>query len=120
MKGVMSENKNKVLLVGNLGSDPEIKMTATGKKVARFNMATSESYLNAQGEKVTETQWHHLVAWGKMADKAEHELHKGCEVSLDGKLIYRNYVDKDGAKRYITEIYVYEMVVLQDRSKAEI
>ncbi|MBZ5857433.1 single-stranded DNA-binding protein [Flavihumibacter profundi] len=115
----MSENKNRVLLVGNLGSDPEIKVTPTGRKVAKFSVATSETYQNSQGEKVTETQWHHMVAWGKLADKAEQELQKGAEVSVEGKLIYRNYIDKDGAKKNVTEISVIELVCLQQRSKTD-
>jgi single-strand DNA-binding protein len=115
----MSDNKNRVILVGNLGADPEIRITATGKKMARFQLATNESYQNSQGEKVTETQWHQLVAWGKVADKAELELQKGAEVSVEGKLVHRSYVDKDGAKKYISEINVFDIILLQDRSRTE-
>jgi len=115
----MSENKNRVSIVGNLGADPEIRVTPTGRKMAKFNVATSETYQNSQGEKVTETQWHHLVAWGKLAEKAEEELQKGTEVSLEGKIIYRQYVDKDGAKKSVTEITVLELSCLSQRSKSE-
>ncbi len=115
----MSENKNRVILVGNLGADPEIKITPTGRKMAKFNVATNETYTNSQGEKVTETQWHHMVAWGKQAEKVEQELQKGAEVSLEGKIIYRQYVDKDGAKKSITEITVLELSCLSQCSKSE-
>jgi single-strand DNA-binding protein len=84
--------KNKVQLIGNLGNAPEVKTLESGKKMARFSVATSESYRNAKGEKVTETQWHNLVAWGK--------------------LINRSYNDKEGNKKYITEIQVNELLML--------
>lgn len=115
----MNESKNKVLLVGFLGADPEVKETATGRRVARFAVATSENYQNSQGEQVKETQWHHLVAWGRLAEKAEQELRKGNEVSVEGKLVYRSYVDKEGVKKYATEINVLELVVLNSRTKTE-
>ena len=95
--------KNKVQLIGNLGNNPEVKSLDGGKKVARFNVATSESYRNTKGEKITETQWHTLVAWGKVAEIAEKFLQKGSEVAIEGKLINRSYNDKEGNKKYITE-----------------
>lgn len=104
--------KNKVQLIGNLGMNPEIKEVAGGKKMARFSMATNESYRDANGVKQTETQWHNLIAWGKVADLAEKFLNKGNEVVIEGKLINRNYTDKDGVKRYITEVQVNEIVLL--------
>jgi single-strand DNA-binding protein len=104
--------KNKVQLIGNLGGKPEIKEMESGKKLATFNVATNESYRNAKGEKVTETQWHRVVAWGKVAEIAEKYLDKGKEVALEGKLINRSYNDKDGNKRYITEIQVNELLLL--------
>lgn len=104
--------KNKVQLIGNLGKDPEIKTTDSGKKLARFSVATNESYKNANGEKVTETQWHSLVAWGKTAQIVEKYLNKGSEVAIDGKLVSRSYTDKAGAKKYITEIQVNEILML--------
>jgi single-strand DNA-binding protein len=104
--------KNKVQLIGNLGNAPEIKTIESGKKLARFSMATNEVYRNAKGEKVTETQWHNLVAWGKVAEMVEKYLKKGTELAVEGKLINRNYVDKDGVKRYITEIQVNELLML--------
>jgi single-strand DNA-binding protein len=111
--------RNKVQLIGNLGNNPEIRTTDGGKKMARFSVATSEIYRNAKGEKVTETQWHNLIAWGKVADIAEQFLSKGSEVAIEGKLINRNYVDKDGKKRYITEILVNEVLMLGDKKSAK-
>jgi len=103
--------KNKVQLIGNLGNAPEVKTTENGKKLARFSMATDESYRNAQGEKVTETTWHNLVAWGKVAEIAEKYLTKGKEIAIEGKLINRSYTDKDGNKKYITEVEVNEILM---------
>ena len=110
--------KNKVQLIGNLGNAPEVKTTESGKKLAKFSVATNESYRNANGEKVTETTWHNLVAWGKVADIAEKYLSKGSEVAIEGKLINRSYTDKDGNKKYISEVQVNELLMLG--SKAEI
>ena len=103
--------KNKVQLIGNLGNAPEVKTTESGKKLARFSVATNESYRNASGEKVTETTWHNLVAWGKVADIAEKFLTKGKEVAIEGKLTNNSYTDKDGNKRYSTEIQVNEILM---------
>ncbi len=108
--------KNKVQLIGNLGNAPEIKRTEGGKKLARFSMATNESYRNTKGEKVTETQWHTLVAWGKVADIAEKFLVKGSEVAIEGKLINRNYTDKEGIKKYVTEVQVAEVLLLGEKA----
>ena len=112
--------KNKVQLIGNLGNAPEIKNTESGKKLARFSVATNESYRNAKGEKVTETTWHNLVAWGKVADIAEKYLQKGSEVAIEGKLINRSYTDKDGNKKYITEVQVNELLMLGSKAEATI
>ncbi|MEJ7625609.1 MAG: single-stranded DNA-binding protein [Ferruginibacter sp.] len=108
--------RNRVQLIGNLGNAPEIRKTETGKKLVRFSVATNESYKNSNGEKVTETQWHNLVAWGKLADIAEKFLNKGTEVAIEGKLINRNYTDKEGIKKYITEIQVNELLLLGSKS----
>ncbi len=108
--------KNKVQLIGNLGNAPEIKTTEGGKKLARFSMATNESYRNTKGEKITETQWHTLVAWGKVADIAEKFLVKGSEVAIEGKLINRNYTDKEGNKKYVTEVQVNEVLMLGEKA----
>ena len=110
--------KNKVQLIGNLGNAPEVKTLESGKKMARFSVATSESYRNARGEKVTETQWHNLVAWGKVAEIVEKYLSKGKEVAIEGKLINRSYNDKEGNKKYITEIQVNELLLLGSKQTA--
>lgn len=104
--------KNKVQLIGNLGNAPDVKTLESGKKMARFSVATNESYRNAKGEKVTETQWHNLIAWGKVAEIVEKYLTKGKEVAIEGKLINRSYNDKEGNKKYITEIQVNELLLL--------
>jgi single-strand DNA-binding protein len=108
--------KNKVQLIGNLGKAPEVINTEKGKKLARFSIATNESYRNAQGEKITDTQWHSLVAWGKTAEIAEKYLLKGTEVAVEGKLVSRNYIDKEGNKKYVTEIQVNEILVFGSKA----
>jgi single-strand DNA-binding protein len=108
----MKNLRNTVSLIGNLGADPEVKVFDSGKKKARLSLATSDSYKNASGEKVEDTQWHTLVAWGKTADIAEKYLHKGSELAVEGKLTYRSYEDKSGETKYITEINVNEFVML--------
>jgi single-strand DNA-binding protein len=109
---IMYALKNKVQLIGNLGNAPEVRNTESGKKLVRFSVATNEQYKNAKGERVTETQWHNLIAWGKVADIAEKYLVKGTEVAIEGKLVNRNYMDKEGNKKYITEIQVNELLML--------
>lgn len=111
--------KNKVQLIGNLGAKPEVKNTESGKKLAQFSIATSESYRNANGEKVTETQWHRVIAWGKLAEIAEKYLDKGKEVAIEGKLVNRSYTDKSGNKKYITEIQVGELLLLGAKAANE-
>ena len=110
--------KNKVQLIGNLGNAPEVKTLESGKKMARFNVATNEVYRNAKGEKVTETQWHNLVAWGKVAEIAEKYLTRGKEVVIEGKLITRTYNDKEGKKKSITEIEVNELLMMGGKEKS--
>lgn len=110
--------KNKVQLIGNLGNAPEVRNTESGKKLVRFSVATHESYRNALGEKVTETQWHNIIAWGAVADIAEKFLVKGTEVCIEGKLVNRNYMDKEGNKKYITEIQVNELLMLGGKQTA--
>jgi len=104
--------KNNVQLIGNLGNAPEIKSFDSGKKVANMSLATNETYKNAKGEKVEETQWHKLVAWGKIAEIAEKYTTKGSEVAISGKLVYKSYEDKNGDKRISTEIQVNELLLL--------
>jgi single-strand DNA-binding protein len=112
--------KNKVQLIGNLGNAPEVKELEAGKKMARFSIATSDAYRNAKGEKVTETQWHNIVAWGKVAEIAEKFLLKGSEVALEGKLVNRNYTDKQGVKKYITEVVVNELLLMGNKTAAHL
>ncbi|MBX2888297.1 MAG: single-stranded DNA-binding protein [Ferruginibacter sp.] len=112
----MNALRNKVLLIGNLGGVPEIKTTEGGKKLAKFSMATNETYKNNQGEKVTDTQWHNLVAWERVADLAERFLEKGSEVVVEGRLVNRNYLDKDGVRKSSTEIHVSEMLLIGKRA----
>jgi single-strand DNA-binding protein len=104
--------KNKVQLIGNLGNAPEVRTAENGKKWVRFSMATNETYRNAKGEKVTETQWHNLVAWGKLAEIVEKYIGKGKEVVIEGKLVNRSYTDKEGVKKSFTEIHVNELLML--------
>jgi single-strand DNA-binding protein len=111
--------KNKVQLIGNLGQAPAIKTTESGKKLAQFSVATNESYQNAQGEKVTETQWHQVVAWGKLADIVEKYLIKGKEVAIEGKLVNRNYTDKQGVKHYATEVVASDLLMLGTNKPTE-
>ena len=108
----MNTLRNKVQLIGNLGQNPEVKELNGGKKVAKFSLATNETYRNKAGEKVTDTQWHNLVAWGKTAEIIEKYLKKGSEVAIEGKLLNRNYTDKEGVKRYVTEIQVSDLLML--------
>ena len=108
----MNTLKNKVQLIGNLGNAPEIKTLESGSKLARLSVATHETYKNAKGEKVTETQWHNVIAWGKLAEIAEKYLTKGKEVAVQGKLINRSYNDKQGVKKYVTEIEVNDLQML--------
>ena len=110
--------RNKVQLIGHLGAAPEIKNTEAGKKYARFSVATNETYRNTKGEKVTETTWHNLIAWGKVAEIAGKYLNKGTEVAIEGKLISRSYTDKSGNKKYITEVQVNELLLLGSKATA--
>jgi single-strand DNA-binding protein len=109
--------RNKVQLIGNLGKNPDIKTTDSGKKLVKLSVATNEMFTNSKGEKVKETQWHNLVAWGKMADVAEKFLSKGNEIAIEGKLITKDYVDKEGNKKYSTEIQVNELLLLGSKSE---
>jgi single-strand DNA-binding protein len=111
--------KNKVQLIGNLGGKPEVKNTENGRKLATFSLATSESYRNASGEKITETQWHRIVAWGKIAEITEKYLDKGKEVAIEGKLVNRSYTDKEGNKKYITEVQISELLMLGAKAAQE-
>ena len=108
----MNNLKNKVQLIGNLGGDPESKKLNSGKVITKISLATNDMYTNTQGEKVTETQWHKVIAWGKTAEKMDQLLKKGSEVALAGKLTHRSYTDDKGNTRYITEVVVNEFMLL--------
>ena len=108
----MNALKNKVQLIGHLGQDPEIVNLEGGNKLAKFSIATTDSYKNANGEKVDDTQWHNIVAWGKTAEIVENHLIKGKQVAIEGKLTHRSYETKEGDKRYITEVRCNELLML--------
>jgi single-strand DNA-binding protein len=109
---IMNGLRNKVTLIGNLGMDPEVKQTESGYKLVKVSIATNETYKNAKGEKVDETMWHNLIAWGKTAEIMGKYLKKGSEVVVDGKLINSNYTDKAGVKKYVTEVQVNDFVMV--------
>jgi single-strand DNA-binding protein len=109
----MNALRNRVQLIGNLGQDPEMKTLESGKKVVKFTLATNESFKNADGQKVEETTWHNIVAWNGLAEIASKFLKKGKEVAVDGKIVYRNYEDKKGVTKYITEIVLNDLLLLQ-------
>jgi single-strand DNA-binding protein len=107
----MNTLKNKVQLIGNLGNDPEIITLENGKKLAKFSLATNEYYKDADGQKQTKTEWHNLIAWNKTAEIIEKYVSKGKEIAIEGKLTNRSWDDKEGNKRYITEVIVNEVVM---------
>lgn len=106
---------NRVTLIGNLGRDPEIRSLETGAKVARLNIATSESYKDNTGAWVERTEWHNVVAWRYLAEQAERYMKKGTLVYIDGKLTTRKWQDKEGNDRYTTEVVASYMRVLNNR-----
>lgn len=113
----MTNLRNNVQLIGNLGSAPEIKELANGSKMARLSLATNESYKNKKGETIKETQWHNLVAWHNQAEIAEKYLEKGKELCISGKLNNRSYEDAEGVTRYITEIVVTDILMLGSKKE---
>ena len=108
---------NKAILIGNLGKDPEIRYTPSGTAVANFSIATSESWTDKEsGEKRERTEWHRIVAWGKLAEICGEYLHKGKQVYVEGRIQTRDWEDNDGVKRYTTEIIINQMLMLGTRS----
>lgn len=103
---------NKVILVGNVGKDPEVKYLDNGVAVCNFSLATSETYNNKNGEKVTQTEWHNIVLWRKLAEIAETYVKKGMQIYVEGQIRTRSWEDKDGVKRYTTEILGTTMQML--------
>lgn len=103
---------NKIHLLGHLGKDPEVRHLEGGRAVANFSIATSETYKDKQGEKVTNTEWHNIVLWSPLAEIAEKYLKKGNQVYIEGKMTTRSYDDKDGVTRYISEVVGRDMTLL--------
>ena len=108
----MSNLRNKVQLIGRVGNAPEVIQLESGRKLVKFTMATNDSYKNANGDKVEDTQWHNLVVWSKLTSVVEEYVKKGDELAIEGKLTSRSYDDKEGIKRYISEIIVNELLML--------
>ena len=108
----MSGSLNKVLLIGNLGRDPELKSTPSGQSVARFSVATTETWKNQAGEKQSKTEWHNIVVWGKQAEIAEKYLRKGKQVMVEGRIQYREYTGQDGVKKTACDIRCDNFVML--------
>lgn len=113
----MKTIRNRVNLIGNLGMKPEFKILDGGQKLAKVSIATNETYKNAKGEKVTETQWHNLIAWGKTAEILERYTKAGSKVAVEGKLVNRQYTDKAGQKRYLTEVQISELLLLGNATR---
>lgn len=108
----MRNLRNSVQLIGRLGQDPEVKNLTTGKKLTTFSLATTDTYKNADGDKIEETQWHNIIAWGKVGEIAAEYLKKGAEVCVEGKLVHRSYENQAGEKRYVTEINLNELLMV--------
>jgi len=110
---------NKVLLIGNLGSDPEIRHTPSGAAVANFRLATNEVYNDRSGNRQTRTEWHRIVAWAKLADICGQYLHKGNQVYIEGRIQTREWNDQQGQRRFTTEIVATNMIMLGGRTQSE-
>jgi len=108
----MNSFKNNVQLIGHVGQEPEIITTESGKKLAKLSLATNDSFTNAQGEKITNTDWHNIIAWNGTANIIEQYVAKGKEIGVQGKLTTRSWEDKEGVKRYTTEVVCNEILLL--------
>ena len=113
----MSILKNHVQLIGNVGQEPTVTNLESGKKVARFSLATNENYKDSKGEKQTDTNWHTVVAWGKTAEIVEKYVAKGKEIGVSGKLKSRSYEAEDGNQRYVTEVVADEILLLGNKGE---
>jgi single-strand DNA-binding protein len=114
-----SRSVNKVILIGNLGQDPELRYTSAGVAVATFTLATNESWKDQDGNTQERTQWHNLVAWRKLAEICGEHLKKGSRIYVEGRLQYRTYDDKSGVKRYVTEVVLDQMMMLDSRGSSQ-
>lgn len=115
----MARGINKVILIGNLGQDPEFRSTGSGQPIASFSLATSESWKDkTSGERIERTEWHRIAVWGRLAEVCRDYLHKGSKVYVEGRLQTRKWQDKDGNDRYTTEIVANEMQMLDGRGDA--
>ncbi len=112
----MNAMRNKVMLIGNVGNDPQIIELEGGRKLAKFSIATNENYKNSKGERIQKTQWHKIVLWGNLAGIAENFVSKGKEVAIEGRLEHRSYEDKEGNTHYITEVVASEMLLLGSKA----
>jgi len=110
---------NKVILIGNLGNDPEIRHLESGANLARFSVATNENYLDKNQQWQTVTEWHNIIAWRNLAERAEKSLKKGMQVFIEGKLTHRKWQDNDGKDRYTTEIVANTFRILEKRERSE-
>jgi single-strand DNA-binding protein len=114
----MSKSLNKVLLIGHVGKDPEVRFTGSGTPVASFSLATNESWKDAEGNQQERTDWHNIIAWKKLAEICGQWLKKGSKVYIEGRIQTRDYDDKNtGTKKYITEIIASSMIMLSDNRK---
>jgi len=108
----MNSLKNRVILIGRLGQNPETRTIENGKKVTHFTLATDDSYKNAEGQRISEATWHNITAWNGIADVADRFLKKGRQVAVEGRIVYRSYEDKKGVTKNITEIVLNDLVLL--------
>lgn len=108
----MNSLKNRAILIGRLGQNPDTKTIESGKKVTHFTLATDDSYKNSEGQRVSEATWHNIVAWNGLADVAGRFLKKGSQVAVEGRIVYRSYEDKKGVTKNITEIVLDDLVLL--------
>lgn len=115
----MSRGLNKMMIIGHLGRDPEMRYTPSGRPVTTFSVATSRSWHSSDGERHEETEWFNVVAWGNLAEICNQHLHKGQQVYVEGRLQTRRWEDADGNKHFTTELVAREMIMLGDRRESD-
>jgi single-strand DNA-binding protein len=115
----MSRGLNKVMIIGKLGRDPEMRYTPSGKPVTSFSVATNRSWVNSGGERCEDTEWFNVVAWGNLAEICKQHLTKSQQVYVEGRLQTRGWEDQDGKKHYCTELVANEMIMLGERRGLE-